>query len=390
MIQGIDLTNVDSRRAFPMDSRATWVESVHSGNDHHVVAKDNRVLGPGEYTPGLQAAYTKHVPGPALGGSRGMVDHFHPFRSLLSMPTPQDKGSKSRGNGKSKGNNRGYGMGSVDGGESFVTFEDSGYNHNGDSYGQEQGQRQLQPYYSIANDITRDTYKKEGATIFHEHDRRMGIDPYQRRFPTPGCYLEQESLLKSTSSMGGVQYMTKTVHMGPDDIPYGERMEVRAAAPGDYRPDKSFDSKFLRKTPLQTKISGAERRTYFDIQARAIEVQSGVVNIVQEHKETRTANIPTVHSDIAVVARAEQAERQERIKKIRMPILRTRIPPKLYFDASCYTNAKKEASELALHPASLKKEAKIDKFHEYLTLPRKHHSHRLPSRLSDKVKRSVF
>lgn len=26
MIKGIDLDNVDSRRAFPTDSRATWVE----------------------------------------------------------------------------------------------------------------------------------------------------------------------------------------------------------------------------------------------------------------------------------------------------------------------------------------------------------------------------
>ncbi len=121
-----------------------------------------------------------------------------------------------------------------------------------------------------------------------------------------------------------------------------------------------------------------------------MEIQSGVIDVAEDRKSVRQSNTPTVHSDIAVVARAEAAVRQERIKSIRMPTLRTRVPPTLVFDATCYKDAKKESTELALHPASLKREAKIDLFSEYLTLPRKHHAHRLPSRLSDKVKRSVF
>jgi len=310
-----------------------------------------------------------------LGGSRGIIDHFHPFRSLLSTRSPEKK-DKERAS-QSFG---GYGNNSLSGGESLVTFEDSSFHDPGAP----------SQYYSIANDITRDTFKKEGATIFHEHDRRMGIDPYQRRYPTPGCYLNHESLLKSTSAFAGVRNMTNTVHMGPDDIPYGERMEVRPAAPGDYRPEVSHDSKFMRKMPLQSKISPAERKTYFDIQAREIEIQSGVVNVQTERKAERIADIPPTYSDIAIQARAEAEYKRLRISQIKMPKLNTRKPPTLTFDASCYTNAKKEASELALHPASLKKEAKIDLFSEYLTLPRKHQGHRVPSRLSDKVKRSVF
>ena len=73
-----------------------------------------------------------------------------------------------------------------------------------------------------------------------------------------------------------------------------------------------------------------------------------------------------------------------------MPLLRTKKPPGYEFDASCYSNAKKEAVDLPLNPASLKRAAKIDIFNDYLTLPRKHQGHRLESRLSDKVKRSVF
>jgi hypothetical protein len=38
----------------------------------------------------------------------------------------------------------------------------------------------------------------------------------------------------------------------------------------------------------------------------------------------------------------------------------------------------------------LDKEARINVFNQYVAMPRKHHGHRVPSRLSDKIKRSVF
>ena len=371
-----DTSNVDSRRAFPIDGRATWVESVHTGGDHHVVGKDNRVLGPGEYTPQLQTPYRKHVPGPMLGGSRGLVDHFHPFRSLLSMRTPGKDQSKKGG---------GYlGEGSI-GGNSMVTWDDSSM--GGDQYAH---LGQAQASYTISNDITRNTFKKEGATIFHEHDRRMGLDPNRRTCPTPGSYLNHDSLLKSTSAFSGVREMPSTVRMGPDDIPFGERTEVRPAAPGDYRPDICYDSKHMRKKCLQLKISPTDRKTYFDIQAREIEIQAGVISPVQEHKNIRKEAKKAIYSDIAKQARIEAQIKENRIKSIKMPLLRTKKPPGYEFDASCYSNAKKEAVDLPLNPASLKRAAKIDIFNDYLTLPRKHQGHRLESRLSDKVKRSVF
>ena len=387
MIQGIDQSNVDSRRAFPMDGRATWVESVHSGSGNHVVGKDNRVLGPGEYTPKMQAQHRKHIPGPSLGGSKGMVDHFHPFRSLLTTRTPGKSSSSKKG-----GSYRGGG-GSV-AGNSVVTWDEPslamGSLGGGGMSATDSYYAQAEPSYSIANDITRDTHKKEGASIFHEHDRRMAIDPHQRTTPTPGCYLNHDSLLKSTSAFSGVRDLPSTVKMGPDDIPFGERVDVRAAAPGDYRPDLCYDSKFLRKQTKLIKISPAERRTYFDLQARELEIQAGVISPVQEHKKIRQAESTTVHSDIAIQARAESQAKHDRIKSIRMPILRTRKPPTLEFDSSCYALAKKTAVDLPLNPASLRKEAKIDLFNDYLTLPRKHQGHRLTSRLTDKVKRSVF
>ena len=376
MIKNLDKGNVDSRRAFSIDSRTTWVESAHSGADHHVVSKDNRVLGPGEYTPQLQSYNRKHVPGPLLGGSRGIVDHFHPFRSLLSIKTP------SKGGGGGKGL---YGGGSISG-NSMVTWEDSAYGTNtGDSYF-----AQNQPVYTISNDISRNVRKKEGCTIFHEHDRRIAIDPNTRTTPTPGSYLNHESLLRSTSTFCGVRDLPSTVKMGPDDIPFGDRIEIRPAAPGDYKPEKCYDSKHLRKQIKQIKISPTERVTYFDIQAREIEIQNGVISPVSEHKMKRDQNATKIHSDIAIAARAEANTRKDRIKSIRMPTLRTRKPPGYIFDSTCYNDAKKEAMDLPLNPASLKREAKIDLFNDYIALPRKHQGHRMTSKLSDKVKRSVF
>ena len=52
------------------------------------------------------------------------------------------------------------------------------------------------------------------------------------------------------------------------------------------------------------------------------------------------------------------------------------------------TNLHKD--QIELNPKNLDKEAKCGVFNEYLTMPRKHHGQRVPSRLSDKVKRSVF
>ena len=81
---------------------------------------------------------------------------------------------------------------------------------------------------------------------------------------------------------------------------------------------------------------------------------------------------------------------------VRYPILKTRKPPTIEFDRSSYRNlnAALEASfakdQIELNPRQLDKEARINVFNQYVAMPRKHHGHRVPSRLSDKIKRSVF
>lgn len=74
-----DLSDTNSRRAFPLDSRTVWVEQRLVRDI--LLPRDNFVLGPGEYSPQV---IERHVSTPSLGKYRGVADHFMPFRSKTS------------------------------------------------------------------------------------------------------------------------------------------------------------------------------------------------------------------------------------------------------------------------------------------------------------------
>lgn len=406
MLKGVDYGNVDSRRAYPLDGRTTWVESTVAKG--YVVSKDNRVLGPGEYSPGMPTQLTKHVSAPSIGGSRGIVDHFHPFRSMLSTRTP--------GNAHREGGFGGAGSVSQN---SVVSFDEEA------SYFAEQP-----PAYSISNDISRyhSSNKHEGMTIFHEHDRRIALDPKLRTTPTPGpgnYKTWSSNPLRSISHHAGLKESNRTVHMGQDDIPFGERMDVRPALP-DYDSMKSMDTEHFRKGKKLLTINPNERQTKFDLDERRRKIEEGIIEPAVEHRQKRLEKIKKLNgkydpdeSSMGLVTAESSASFQGRpiaspissrpqarapgdskskLKGavLRYPILKTRKPPTIEFDRSSYKNlnAALEASfakdQIELNPRQLDKEARINVFNQYVAMPRKHHGHRVPSRLSDKIKRSVF
>lgn len=401
MLKGVDYYNVDSRRAYPLDGRTTWVESDMAKG--YVVSKDNRVLGPGEYTPGLTTQHTKHVSAPSIGGSRGIADHFHPFKSMLSTRTP--------GNANRQG---GFGGAGSVGQNSMVSFEDA-------SYFAEQA-----PAYSIANDISRyhHSNKHEGTTIFHEHDRRIALDPNLRSTitPGPGKYKTwSNNPLRSVSHHAGLKELNRTVNMGPDDIPFGERMDVRPALP-DYDSSKAMDTDHFRKGKKLLTINPNERMTKFDLDERRRKIEEGIIEPAVENRQKRLEKIKklnrkydpdessmglvTAESSVAFQGRpiaspisskaGGRSDSKLKGARIRYPTLKTRKPPALEFDRSSYKNlnAALEASfakeQIELNPRQLDKEARVNVFSNYIALPRKHHGHRVPSRLSDKIKRSVL
>ena len=205
------MSDINSRRAFPLDSRSAWVEQQHVGNlndQRYIMLKENRVLGPGEYNP--KDAVIRNISSPALGGSRGIVDHFHPFKSGLSINTPL-RGGVLRS-------------------------------------------QQLNAPYNIVDYIPlpgHDTDERcEHVSIFHEHDRRQPLDPRRRYCKTPGARLTHNPMLQ-TQGVDGIRRPTNVI-FGPDDIPFGDRTSVKLALPAY---DIQYDSQFIKPRTKMGKIS---------------------------------------------------------------------------------------------------------------------------------------
>lgn len=327
-----DHTNVNSRRAFPLNSRTSWVEQQHYKGS--VVYRDNLVLGPAEYSPTTRHN-ARHVGTPTLSQrSRvSLVDAFNPFSSQLSVATP----------------GRGGGCG-----------------HNS---------------YSIVDDallLPGQTFydKSEAATRFHDHDRRMGTDPHRRFCPTPGASLTHDSLLL-TRSVSGISTPAR-VHFGPDDIPFGDRAVVKASGPS-YSPD--YDSKCISKYVKLSKISPSARKTFADLdQLQALKRDQPESLVIAKLRSDAHASSPP--SPLAVL--------RPKPSPVRMPILRTRKPPALSFDHSCYRAKALYKEVLELNPAAIDRLAKVGLFNSIMATKRQYDSSPLPNKISAKIRRSAL
>ena len=301
----------------------------------HAIYKDNRVLGPAEYSP-QRGILERHIGTPTLSqrSQVSLVDSFSPFKSQLTMSTP--------------GN----------------TLYNGGP-HNS--------------LYTIVDDaLAHQFYERtESATIFHDHDRRMGLDPNRRFCATPGPSLTHDSLLY-THSTSGIS-IPPTVHFGPDDIPFGDRTATVPAGPV-YHPD--YDSKHVRPTPKLSKISPSERRTFADLDLmRTLKSeQPESPTVVKMRTDLRDAP-PSPLAQAAAMLRPKYSP-------VRMPILRTRKPPALSFDTSCYKAQAREQVEL--NPRSIDKLAKVGIFNEIMTQKRQYESKHMESKISEKIKRSAL
>lgn len=327
-----DHTNVNSRRAFPLNSRSSWVEQQHYKGS--VVYRDNLVLGPAEYSP-TNRHNSRHVGTPTLSQrSRvSLVDAFNPFGSKLSMATPGRVGGGAGHN-------------------SYSIVDDA----------------QLLPGQAYFD-------RQESATIFHDHDRRMGTDPHRRFCPTPGASLPHDSLLL-TRSISGIS-VPATVHFGPDDVPFGDRAgPVKPAGPC-YSPD--YDSKYNSKYVKLSKISPSARKTFADMdQLNALKRDQPDSPVIAKLRADARASSPPTSLLRANI----------KPSPVRMPILRTRKPPALSFDHSCYHA--KALSTVELNPAAIDRLAKVGLFNSIMTTKRQYDSATLPSKISGKIRRSAL
>ena len=377
MIRGLDLQNVNSRRAYPLNSRTSWVEQRHHKGS--LVYAENRVLGPGEYSPQNVGTMARHISSPTLAQRTRLpqygraesrsIDPYDPFNSRLSLDREthlMHHLGKDRGTG------------------SYTIVDDVALSKHGVSFYERQ----------------------ESATAFHDHDRRVGLDPNRRfcRNEGPaGQGLAHDSLLLAHTTRG-VQVPAK-VNFGPEDVPFGERGgPVRPALP-TYFPN--YDSPVVKKSLHLNKIHQSDRRTFIDelLRRQALEDRLSTTAAAARsnsalHAASTFSTLP--ESESLLLQQHEQAGTRGPSSSslspaqgpFTSPVLK---PPKprqkrpahnLVFDASCYKALAKEQVEL--NPASIDRLARVGTFNALMAKASRsgqYDSAVMKSKISEKLRR---
>lgn len=303
--------DTSSRRAFALDSRTVWVEQQILKQNNIIVAKDNFVLGPGEYNAKI---LERHIFTPVLGGSKRSADFFIPFRNDLHIRSPTCKGSPSRSN---------------------VNI----------------------------NKCRSEVSLRDFSSIFHDNDKRQPLDPKNGFCPTPGPYCSQDSVLKMVKTDGvfatksAIQYDLITT-----PVPFGERCPTRTALP-DYEPH--YDSVQL-KPVAKFGTFNKEKRIYIP----SAESQKARSCSPNEERESTTSkrrilidNNHQLRKDVSVF--------EARCNSVPLPKLKYRAKQVLVFDASSY---QKSCKPLDLNPKLVNNEAKVNVYGKLMSIPRKHQS----------------
>jgi hypothetical protein len=297
-----------TRRAFALDSRTVWVEQQLVNST--VVARDNLVLGPGEYNVKLM---DRHVSTPSLGGPKRGIDFMPSFQSDLRTRTASSKGSPSRVRSPVK-----------------------------------QG-------------LTGSSFElRDFSTSFHEHDTRQPFDPKNGFCPTPGSYLAHTPVLKMVRH-DGVCETKSTLPFGPNAP--SERVPTRQALP-DY--DPNFDSPQLRPATTLGSFHKAKR---IYIPSAKDSKPGEEPYLVGERSPVRSPqgqrNSPDKEQKMSVF--------QMRCSLVPMPKLKHRSPPVLIFDASSYKD-ERISKPLGLTPKQVNAKAQVHLYDKILAIPRRHQS----------------
>ena len=348
-----------------------------------IVPKDNLVIGPSEYDVKIPQ---RHISTPVLGKHGG---HFSPFKSKLSVRTPNGGSSRPFSRGSS-------------------------------------------PPKSASYPKRNSLDNREFNTVYHSHDERQPFDPKSNVTPTPGPYLGQNEMLKKIDQ-DGTHATKKTVHYDSKYVPFGERNLTKKALP-EY--DVQHDSLQVRPTPKLTSFS-TDKRIYIPLgeatkkgkkkgkkKKKAAVGNLGDTSSQEEgdegnerpneyegeqgHGAVRHAghsyygiqqgsNLSSISPGGAYSPRRQQRSPQGsvprgmafnqgkllegvslfqlRCSSVPLPRLKYRSPPMLSFDASSYRSA--GSKPLDLTPKIVQREARLNLFDKYYVIPRQHKSTQL-------------
>lgn len=323
--------DVTSRRAFSLDSRTVWVEQQLI--NQVLLPKDNLVLGPGEYTPKIPE---RNVSTPSLGRYRTPADHFRPFKSSAS-------GARSIGSSRSpdRPHTTNARRDSVAAG-STVSLSSS-----------------------IAQTLA--SNRSEFSTIYHNYDDRNPFDPKTHFTETPDPYLGQDTIFESKKHDGIVK-LKNTLPFGPTDVPFGERNPTREALP-DY--EVNFDSIHFKPKPKFGKFPVSKRihiPTEEEMKQSASHVDSQ-----DSPSKVKLRPIQPAPSTSEIASQTGMSVFEIRCNLVPLPKLKTRAPPKLVLDDSCYRNSRIK-QPVVLTPSVVKKQARLNLFEKIPCIPRAHRS----------------
>ena len=228
---------------------------------------------------------------------------------------------------------------------------------------------------SSVNSAATDRTRSDFATIFHEHDIRQPLDPNKRFCATPGPYLGPESMLRHVNT-DGIQ-VSKRIHFGPNTVPFGERNKYKKAG-GTY--DVQYDSLHVRPKPKFGPFLKSARVLKLGIDC-------------SDDKRTpspapRSSSPPDAFSIASEDYSIRPFTNSYRASLVPLPKIKTKAPPRLHFDDSSYTNARKGAHH-DLTPSYIKKEARIELFSSIATIPRKHMSTAYPTKIKKQITREI-
>lgn len=321
-----------SRRAFPLDSRTVWVEQQII--QQVLIPRDNMVLGPGEYTPKI---LERNISTPALGKFRTPADSFRPFSSSTSRSR---NGSPTRSPEMIRNVIDQVRRDSLDG--SINTWNSS-----------------------IAQSLA--SNRTEYTTIFHNHDDRNPFDPKNHFTETPDPYLSQDTIY-AAKKHDGIVLLKNTLPFGPNDVPFGERNPTKPALP-EY--DVQYDSLQVRPTPKLGSFP-ISKRIHIPSEEEMKQSFKKLPN-EEENSPSKLKPVQPNPSTSEIASKTGLSVFEIRCNLVPLPKLKTRAPPRLVLDDTCYRKARL-AQPLILTPSVVKREARLNLFEKIPCIPRKHKS----------------
>lgn len=239
-------------------------------------------------------------------------------------------------------------------------------------------------------------------TIFHNAHERLAYDPNLQFCDTPSPNLTHQSILNTLRHDG--KHTVRSVVMGPDDIPFGERCgdDIKIALP-DY--NVNYDSKYLRPSIKLSKISktlrfktSEERRT--DSERHPETFGSSTISNASSRGAEKKKSIDNNNNNdrgedddedfIEFKFKApkahEEEDRRHGKKGIKMPSLKFKKKLVMEFDSSCYDRNPKQKETLNLTPQKINKEIRKNQFLSILFVPHLYKSRSIESAVNRKIR----